>query len=151
MQDDTARKVAVVSPTVLSPAAQERHQASDRKRQQTDPGGLRPVAPATQADAKGKRVSRPELSRTLCCPCGSSCSPSTHLPGKLLKQAPQLAVFLLHLAGLWLKGRAVAKLRWDSLRKMKDEDITMNLYLFSLFSFLSFFLTSKHFLRNRKT
>lgn len=56
MQDDTARKLPVVNPTVLSPAVQERPQASDRKRQQTDLGGLRPVALATQGDAKDKRL-----------------------------------------------------------------------------------------------
>lgn len=56
MQDDTARKLAVVNPTVLSPAVQERPQASDRKRQQTDLGGLRPVALATQGDANDKRL-----------------------------------------------------------------------------------------------
>lgn len=56
MQDDTERKVAEVSPTVLSLAVQERPQASDRKRQQTGLGGLRPVALATQGDAKDKRL-----------------------------------------------------------------------------------------------
>ena len=49
--------------------------------------------------------------------------PSTHLPCKLLKQAPELAVFLMHLTGVQLKGRAIAELRWDSLRRMKDEDL----------------------------